>query len=179
MSGGYHDPFTVHRLPRGRSPAPRGASPVRMTVVAVGKLRPAFREAADDYLRRLGRYVPVEEVEVREAGKAVSTAEALRQEGRRLETRLAGARRVVALDRKGTAWSSEELARQLERWRLDGGALTFVVGGSHGLDSAVLAEADQRWSLGPITLPHELARVVLLEQLYRAWTILRGEPYHK
>jgi 23S rRNA (pseudouridine1915-N3)-methyltransferase len=152
---------------------------VHLTVVAVGRLRPAFREAADEYLRRLRRYAPAAEIEVREAGKAPTPAEARRQEGARLQERLPRAALVVALDRQGKAWSSEELAERLDGWRSGARPLALVVGGSHGLDPALLRASHERWSLGPATLPHELARVVAYEQLYRGWTILRGEPYHK
>jgi 23S rRNA (pseudouridine1915-N3)-methyltransferase len=86
---------------------------------------------------------------------------------------------VVALARTGAPWSSPELARRLAGWQQRGRPIVLVVGGSYGLPGSLLAEADERWSLGPGTLPHELARVVALEQLYRAFTILRGEPYHK
>ncbi len=86
---------------------------------------------------------------------------------------------VVALDRAGTAWSSEALAKALSKWQETSRPIVLVIGGSTGLDDAVLARADHRWSLGPLTLPHELARVVVMEQWYRAHTILRGEKYHK
>ena len=85
----------------------------------------------------------------------------------------------MTLARQGTAWSSEELARQVERWQREARTVALVIGGSHGLPADLLAAASDRWSLGPLTLPHELARVVVAEQLYRACTILRGEPYHK
>ena len=86
---------------------------------------------------------------------------------------------VVALAREGSPWTSEELARRMDGWRVTARPLAFVLGGSHGLSQGFLASANVRWSLGPLTLPHELARVVVAEQLYRAFTILRGEPYHK
>jgi 23S rRNA (pseudouridine1915-N3)-methyltransferase len=152
---------------------------LKTTIVAVGKLRPVLRAAADEYLGRLKRYAITEEVEVREAGKAPTAAESLKQEGERLQSRIPTGSFVVALDREGRGWSSEELALRLGRWRDEGRQLAFLVGGSHGLDAALLRGAGARWSLGSLTLPHELARVVLYEQLYRAWTIIRGEPYHK
>ena len=152
---------------------------MEIRVLAVGKLKPALREAADDYLRRLRRYADVTEIEIREAGTAPTAAEARRQEGARLRERLPARCHLVALDREGRGWSSEDLAAHLDRWRLAGRLVTLVIGGSHGLEPAFVAGADQRWSLGPITLPHQLARVIVAEQLYRAWTILRGEPYHK
>jgi 23S rRNA (pseudouridine1915-N3)-methyltransferase len=85
----------------------------------------------------------------------------------------------VALDREGQGWSSEELARRVDRWQRGSRPVAVVLGGSRGLEPELLARADERWSLGALTLPHQLARVVVVEQLYRAWTILRGEPYHK
>jgi 23S rRNA (pseudouridine1915-N3)-methyltransferase len=152
---------------------------VQLTLLAVGKLRPVFRAAADEYLRRLARYARTAEIEIREAGKAPNAEEGRRQEGARLRERIEVGSHLVALDREGGAWSSAKLAAGLDRWRLAAKPVTLVLGGSHGLDAALLADCDERWSLGPLTLPHELARVVVYEQLYRAWTILRGEPYHK
>ncbi|HET9465621.1 MAG TPA: 23S rRNA (pseudouridine(1915)-N(3))-methyltransferase RlmH, partial [Gemmatimonadales bacterium] len=100
-------------------------------------------------------------------------------EAKRIGARIADGAAVVAVTRAGAAWTSTDLARQLERWLRSARPVTLLLGGSQGLDPALLAEAGARWSLGPLTLPHELARVVVTEQLYRAFTILRGEPYHK
>ncbi len=152
---------------------------MQLTLVAVGKLRPVFRAAADEYLGRLTRYGRTAEIEVREAGKAPNAEEGCRQEGARLRERIGAGSHLVALDREGTAWSSEKLAARLDHWRLAARPVTLVLGGSHGLDPALLTDCNERWSLGPLTLPHELARVVVYEQLYRAWTILHHEPYHK
>ena len=152
---------------------------MQLVVLAVGKLRPAFRDAADDYLRRLGRYATVREVEVREASRAPTVAAQRGEEAERLTRRLPAGSRRVALAREGKPWSSEELARRVDRWGIEARPVALVLGGSQGLAPTLLGRADDRWSLGPLTLPHELARVVVLEQLYRAFTILRGEPYHK
>lgn len=152
---------------------------MRLLVLAVGRLRAAYREACDDYLRRLGRYARIEEVEVREASRVPTVEGQREEEARRLRSRLPAGATVVALAREGSGWRSEELARRLEGWRVAARPLAFVVGGSHGLSAGFLAAASARWSLGPLTLPHELARVVVVEQLYRAFTILGGEPYHK
>ncbi len=153
---------------------------MEVTLAAVGRLRPSYREACDEYLRRLGRYARVAEVEVREASRAPTPEAQRREEATRLAAKLPPGARVVALTRDGRAWSSAELARRLSAWRLEGGrGLAFVLGGSHGLGAALLEGAAERWSLGPLTLPHELARVVVAEQLYRAFTILAGHPYHK
>ena len=150
-----------------------------ISVVAVGKLRPCYREAFDDYARRLQRYVTFREHEVREASRAPTVAAQRAEEAERLEGRIPEGANVVALARVGAGWTSADLAKQLERWLLAARPLTFAIGGSHGLDSPLIARSATTWSLGALTLPHELARVVVGEQLYRAFTILRGEPYHK
>jgi 23S rRNA (pseudouridine1915-N3)-methyltransferase len=150
-----------------------------LLVLAVGRLRAAYREACDDYLRRLGRHARVEEAEVREASRAPTVEAQREEEAERLRARLPGGSTVVALAREGSPWTSEELARRMDGWRVAARPLAFVLGGSHGLSRNLLASASVRWSLGPLTLPHELARVLVVEQLYRAFTILRGEPYHK
>jgi 23S rRNA (pseudouridine1915-N3)-methyltransferase len=152
---------------------------VEILLLAVGRLRPYYRQACDDYLRRLGKYAKVREVEVREASRAPTAVAQRREEAARLRERLPSGATVVALARAGSAWGSEELARRLSGWRLEARPVAFVIGGSRGLSDDMLTAASARWSLGPLTLPHELARVVVAEQLYRGMTILRGEPYHK
>lgn len=152
---------------------------MEVLLLGVGRLRPYYREACDDYLRRLSRSLKVREAEVREAGRAPTASAQREEEARRLRHALPTGATVVALAREGSAWSSEELARRLDRWRGAARPLAFVLGGSRGLATGFLAEAAARWSLGPLTLPHELARIVVAEQLYRAMTILQGQPYHK
>ncbi len=152
---------------------------MEISIVAVGKLRPYYREAVDDYARRLRRYVAFCEHEVREASRSPTIAAQQAEEAKRIRARIADSDFAVALAREGSGWSSAELARQLDRWLVAARPVTLLIGGSHGLDSSLLQRAAIRWSLGPLTLPHELARVLVIEQLYRAFTILRGEPYHK
>jgi 23S rRNA (pseudouridine1915-N3)-methyltransferase len=134
---------------------------VRITVVAVGRLRPPFVDDVQHYQGLLARHVRLELVEVRED----------EQVGRRIPERAF----VSLLDRGGETLDSLALSGFLEARRQSGIDLCFVVGGPFGLE---LEEVDHRLSLGPLTLPHQLARVVLLEQLYRAHKILAGEPYH-
>lgn len=139
---------------------------MRYHVVAVGRLKDAaFRTACDDYLARVRHYARVEEQEVKDGARVLAAVPA-------------GAR-LVALSRTGNAWSSRELARRTERWELDARDVAFAIGGADALPAAVLARADDVWSLSALTFPHELARVIVLEQLYRAYTIRRGEPYHR
>ncbi len=152
---------------------------MQFALVAVGALRPGFREMCDEYLRRLGRHAKVAEQEVKEAGRVPEGPARRAEEAKRLRAVLPAGAHVVALAREGKGWTSEELAARLDRWRLAARPVAFLIGGSTGLDPALLREAAETWSLGPLTLPHELARVVVAEQLYRAFTILEGSPYHK
>lgn len=136
-------------------------------------------DAARDYLGRLGRHHRVEEVWLRPS-KRVETAPALAEEASQILQTLRDRDRLVALDRTGKALSSEGLSERLAAWMQAGhGAIVLALGSARGLAPEVLARAEERLSFGPMTLPHDLARVVLWEQLYRASTILRGEPYHK
>ena len=149
-------------------------------LVCVGKPRGALAEAARDYEKRLARACRFSVVELREESlQHLGAGEAMAREARRIEPRLAGAY-VVALDRTGRAFSSAQLAVFVrEREEQPPQRTIFVIGGASGLDPAITELAATRWSLGAATLPHQLARVVVGEQLYRAFTILRGEPYHR
>jgi 23S rRNA (pseudouridine1915-N3)-methyltransferase len=153
----------------------------RATVVAVGKLRGWAAEGAEGYAKRLRRYFPVEVVEVPEEDLNRRTPrEVLDAEAARLLRRVPDGAYVISLDReRGESLSSEGLARRLETLGLSGQShVAFVLGGPLGLSSEVLGRADALVSFGRITLPHALARVLLLEQLYRAAKINRGEKYH-
>ncbi|MBI4702702.1 MAG: 23S rRNA (pseudouridine(1915)-N(3))-methyltransferase RlmH [Deltaproteobacteria bacterium] len=143
---------------------------MRIRIVAVGRLKPrALRELADGYLERVRRYLPCEEIELEATGP------------KGLASRLAkacGGASVVALDAAGEPLDSARFARKLEALGCRGkGVVAFLLGGPDGLPGEVLARAPARWSLSALTFPHRLARLVLAEQLYRAMTILRGEPY--
>jgi 23S rRNA (pseudouridine1915-N3)-methyltransferase len=158
---------------------------VRLLLVTVGKPRAgALGEAAREYMERLQRYGGAEWVTV--AGEDVAPRAgpgevevALGKEADRVLSRLPPGSLTVALDRAGREWSSLELAEALSGWQQRERQVAFVVGSAFGLHARVLAQARLRLSLSRLTLPHELAGVVLLEQLYRAHTILRREPYHK
>jgi 23S rRNA (pseudouridine1915-N3)-methyltransferase len=153
----------------------------RSTVVAVGRLKGWAAAGCDDYLKRLRRYFPVEVVEVPEVDmNRHSREEVLAAEGERLLKRLPAGAHVIALDReRGKPISSEELAQKLSALGVSGRShVSLVLGGPLGLSPEALQRADERLSLGDITLPHAVARIVLLEQLYRAVKIERGEKYH-
>lgn len=152
-----------------------------LRIVAVGRLKNAsIKEACSEYATRIHRYGKLEITEVRDGGKRDAQAvQARREEGKALLKALPQRSKVVALTRMGEEESSLRFAKRLERWQDQGVDVSFVIGGAHGLDDRVLEVADFRWSLSQLTLPHELARLTLLEQIFRAFTILRGEPYHK
>lgn len=153
----------------------------RATIVAVGKLKGWADEGCEDYLDRLRRHFPIETIEVAEEDMNRRSAdEVLSTEGERLLKRIPSGAYVVALDReRGKTLSSEKLARRLDSLGVSGHShLAFVVGGPLGLSEELLQRTDEIVSFGPMTLPHALARVVLLEQLYRAVKIQRGEKYH-
>lgn len=155
---------------------------MRARIVAVGERMPGWvAEGLAEYRKRLAHVLPLELVELKAGlrGKGRDEARAVQEEGASMLAALPRDAHVVALDGRGKAWSSEELAEQWQRWRLAGRDLAFLIGGADGHAPTVLARADQRWSLGPLTLPHMLVRLVLVEQLYRAATITAGHPYHR
>jgi 23S rRNA (pseudouridine1915-N3)-methyltransferase len=155
---------------------------MRILVVAVGRPRaPALAAAIREYETRAARYWPLESSEVREEPARGVGAEAVRaREGERLLAAVPVGALVVACDERGRTMTSPAFAEWLRRERETGARdVAFLVGGAYGLGDAVRAAAGMLLSLAPWTLPHELARLVLAEQLYRAGTIARGEPYHK
>ena len=145
-----------------------------------------FRQMADEYLKRLGRYGKYEEIEIPDLPEPVSGSSAALEEqlkakeGEAILAKIRPGDRVIALTIGGKRRSSEELAKHLEELKASGvSRLAFVIGGSLGLGKNVLDRADEELSMSPMTFPHQLARVMLLEQLYRAEKISAGERYHK
>ena len=138
-------------------------------------------EGFAEYQKRLSHWLPLELLEVEPGlrGKGRDTARAMTDEGARVLAALPRNSHVVALDGRGRLHASEQLAQRLEHWRGQGRDLAFLIGGPDGHAPEVLARADERWSLGPLTLPHMLVRLVLAEQLYRAAAMLANHPYHR
>jgi 23S rRNA (pseudouridine1915-N3)-methyltransferase len=155
---------------------------MKLTVIAVGRPSRLLAGAIREYEDRAARYWSLDVVEIREerAGRGRTEEQVREGEAQRQIERVPPGSEIIALTRGGEEWSSTRLARHLEGLavRASPGA-TFVIGGAFGLGRTVLERATRRLSLSPLTLPHELARLVLAEQLYRAGTIARGEPYHK
>lgn len=156
---------------------------LRCKVIVVDRTRsPFLREGEGVYLERLRRYVKTDWVEVKPARmtKGRAEKEIRREEGRALSKRLGPSDMAIALDRTGKMYDSEGLARRLERLsRRSGGSVCFLIGGPLGLSREVVDRSAEVLSLSRLTLTHEMSRLVLLEQLYRACTILAGEKYHK
>ena len=133
-----------------------------------------------EYARRMPRDMPVEWLDIPPAKRGSATPEQYReQEAEAIKAKLRDKDYVVALDTAGKGVSTELIAKRFEQWRMQGDQVSIVIGGPDGLHARVLALAKERWSLGRITLPHPLVRVVLSEQLYRAWSVQAGHPYHR
>lgn len=155
---------------------------MQVTIACVGKPGRLLNAAIAEYETRAGRYwkldVTVVKAETASRNRPVSDIQAA--EADRLRAAAAGAHEIVALTREGSAWSSRQLARYLEGRAVQAsGDVAFLIGGAFGLSGSILTDARHRLSLSPMTMPHDLARLLLAEQLYRAGTIVRGEPYHK
>jgi 23S rRNA (pseudouridine1915-N3)-methyltransferase len=156
---------------------------MRVHLIWVGKTKNEHvRALVGDYLQRLGRFVRCEVTELRESASSGDERGIVEEESKRIAAALTRTDNVtVMLDVEGRReWSSPELAAQVERWQSEGKKeIAFVIGGHLGVTAELKAKADIRWSLSRLTLTHEMARVVLVEQLYRAYTIIHGLPYQK
>ncbi len=155
---------------------------MKARIVAVGERAPAWvAEGVGEYRKRLSHWLPTDLIEVAPGlrGRQQDTARAMDDEGARVIAALPRQVHVVLLDNEGEMHDSIALARRMERWRGQGRDLAFLIGGPEGHAPAVRARADESWSLGPLTLPHMLVRLVLAEQLYRAAALLANHPYHR
>jgi 23S rRNA (pseudouridine1915-N3)-methyltransferase len=155
---------------------------MRIHLIAVGTRMPSWvTEGYREYARRLPRECTLQLVEIPPARrhKSLTVEQARREEGRQLLAAIPHDCHVIALDVRGKGWRTEQLATQLHDWLGSGRDVALLVGGPDGLAPDCLARAAQAWSLSPLTFPHALVRVVIAEQLYRAWTIYSGHPYHR
>ncbi len=159
---------------------------MNIQVIAVGKIKEKYiKQGMDEYLKRLSPYAKVSVVEVADekAPETLSAAEEVqvkKAEGERILRYIKPDHHVVALAIEGKQWSSEELAAEMESWATYGkSSVAFVIGGSLGLSDEVMQRADVKLSFSKMTFPHQLMRLILLEQVYRAMKIMRGEPYHR
>lgn len=159
-----------------------GTVDVRAHLIAVGTRMPGWVvEGYAEYAKRLAHDLPLQLIEIpaKARGKNADVARIMNEEAAAVLAAIPRGAHVVALDGRGKSLSSEQLAEQLARWRMQGSDLAFLIGGPDGFTDSVLEQAQQRWSLGPATLPHPLVRIVVAEQLYRAMSLLNNHPYHR
>ena len=155
---------------------------MKARLVATGERAPAWvAQGFSEYRKRLSHWLPLElfEIEPGLRGKGRDAQRAIEEEGRRVLAALPKNAHVVALEVTGKPHSSEQLAQRMEHWRGQGRDLAFLIGGPEGHSAEVLLAANETWSLGPLTLPHMLARLLVAEQLYRAAAMLANHPYHR
>jgi 23S rRNA (pseudouridine1915-N3)-methyltransferase len=152
---------------------------MRLRIIWIGKTRDArLRALIDDYAERLGHFARCEVTELRELGRTDKAG--IDKETKRISDGLRSGSLTVLLDPDGVEWTSQQLAAQVRGWEGSGiKEVAFVIGGPNGVGDDFKARVDKRWSLSRLTLTHEMARVLLLEQLYRAYTIIHGLPYQK
>jgi 23S rRNA (pseudouridine1915-N3)-methyltransferase len=154
----------------------------RIRIIAVGSRMPAWVQTGfEEYRKRMPREFAVElrEISTARRSRTGDTARALAQEGAAMLHALAPDEFAVALEVGGEAWDTDQLAASLRDWMAEGRRIAFLIGGPDGLSQACRERAAKNWSLSRLTLPHPLVRIVLMEQLYRAWSILAAHPYHR
>jgi 23S rRNA (pseudouridine1915-N3)-methyltransferase len=159
---------------------------MQITIIAVGKLKEKYlKMGIEEYVKRLSAYARMTIVEVADekAPENLSEKDKLlvkEKEGKRILAHIKNGQHVVALAIDGEMWSSEKLADKMDSWATYGkSSVAFVIGGSLGLSDEVLQRADEKLSFSKMTFPHQLIRLILLEQIYRGFKIMNGEPYHK
>ena len=155
---------------------------MRITLIAVGtKMAGWVEQGYAEYARRLPADCALQllEIPAGKRGKGADIARITQQEGEKMLAAVPKGARIVTLEVTGRAWTTEALATELDVWLHDGRDVALLVGGPEGLSAECVARAEQRWSLSNLTLPHPLVRIVVAEQLYRAWSILQNHPYHR
>ena len=154
---------------------------LKIVIISPGKVKEAWlKDALGEYQKRISRYCTLQLVAVADKADSLPVEQILKKEADHLLKRIRPQDWVIALDIKGQARTSEQLADQLMDWFVKGGSrIVFVIGGAHGLDESVLSRAHVRLSLSKMTWTHQMTRLLLVEQLYRAFRMIHGEPYHK
>lgn len=167
---------------RLRWPRPRWREFMKVTLLSIcEKLPPWVKQGFEEFAKRLQQKLPITAVDLALAprGKSIDIKRTLLDEGQRMMLAVPKNSRVIALDVRGESWSSEVLSKHMGAWMQDGRDLCLLIGGPDGLAPQAITISHQRWSLGPLTLPHALVRIVVAEQLYRAVSMLGNHPYHR
>lgn len=155
---------------------------MRIHLIAVGQKMPDWvKKGYEEYVKRLPHSCSLNLIEIAPGhrGKSSDPKRAIEEESHKVLSAIPGNCRVVALDERGRQWSTLQLASQLEEWLQDGRDMALLVGGPDGLSQECKQRAEQMWSLSTLTLPHPLVRIFLAEQIYRAWSVTQGHPYHR
>lgn len=154
---------------------------MRLLLAAVGRRPPAWvSQACEEYRKRLPAALTPQLLEIAPSGRhARSGAAAKDEEAARIRAAIPGRARLVVLDERGEAWTTRELADRWRQWQQDAIDVALIIGGANGCADGLKREARAQWSLSRLTLPHMLVRVIVYEQLYRAWSLLSGHPYHR
>ena len=155
---------------------------MQIHLVAVGNRMPTWvTEGFQDYAKRLPREceLVLREIAPGKRGKNADLARIREEEGERILTSLSRDDQVIALEVGGKPWDTVQLSNQVKDWMRDGRRIALMVGGPEGLSDACRARANQLWSLSPLTLPHPIVRIIVAEQIYRAWSLLNNHPYHR
>lgn len=151
---------------------------MRLDVYSVGTRMPSWLlEGWSEYAKRMPPHLPLNLIEIDQAHPKEPKRSAI--EASRLLAKTPDRARKIALQGSANPWSTEQLKLAMERWLADGDPVCFYIGGADGLDPALIAQCDDQWSLGPAVFPHMLVRVIVAEQLYRAWSMTQGHPYHR
>ncbi len=155
---------------------------MHLRIITIGTKMPAWVVAGcNEYSKRLPRELKLQWIELPlgQRNKNAATERAIASENDAMLAQIPERNTVVALDQRGKSWSTEQFAGELRDWQMDGRDVSLLIGGPDGLGKACVDRADKRWSLSELTLPHPLVRVLLVEQLYRAWSLNQGHPYHR
>ncbi len=155
---------------------------MRIKLIAVGAKMPDWVNLGfHEYAKRLPGELKLEVVEIPlgQRGKGADIQRAIAKESKQILAAISEKDQVIALDLKGSAWSTKQLSQKLNAWQMSGSNVSLLVGGPDGLSSDCLQRAGQSWSLSALTFPHPLVRVIVAEQLYRAWSLLNNHPYHR
>lgn len=155
---------------------------MKIQLIAVGTKMPGWVETGyQEYARRFPKDMPLELIEINagKRGKNADIRRILEKEGELTLAAVPKSNRIVTLEVTGKPWSTPELARQLEQWKMDGRDISLLIGGPEGLAPSCIQASEQRWSLSNLTLPHPLVRIMVAETLYRAWSLTANHPYHR